>query len=117
MIRLFLWRLKFSKTSFMKIKKNDNVLVISGKNKGKKGKVLEAWPKASKIVVAGVNIVKKHRRPKREGEKGQVVEIAKPIDVSNVKLICPKCGQATRLGYRISGKAKTRICKKCKQAV
>jgi large subunit ribosomal protein L24 len=99
----------------MKIKKGDTVLIISGKDKGRKGKVLEALPRQNKIVVEGVNIVKKHRRPKSEKEKGQVVEIAKPIDFSNVKLVCPKCGQPTRVGYRLTEKGKYRICKKCQQ--
>lgn len=101
----------------MKIKKGDNVLIISGKDKGKKAKVLEAFPVKNKIVVEGVNIVKKHRRPKNEKEKGQIVEIAKPISVSNVKLVCPKCGQPARVGYQLTEKKKYRICKKCKQEV
>lgn len=101
----------------MKIKKNDTVLVISGKDKGKKGKVLEAFPRLNKITIAGVNLVKRHRRPKSEREKGQIIEIAKPINVSNVKLICPKCSQAVRAGYKITEQGKYRICKKCKQEV
>lgn len=101
----------------MKIKKDDTVLIISGKDKGKKAKVLKALPKAGKIMVEGVNIVKKHRRAKSEKEKGQIVEIPKPIDISNVKLVCPKCGQAARIGYKLAGQNKFRICKKCKQEV
>lgn len=101
----------------MKIKKDDTVLIISGKDKGKKAKVLKALPKAGKIMVEGVNIVKKHRRAKSEKEKGQIVEIPKPIDISNVKLVCPKCGQAARIGYKLTGQNKFRICKKCKQEV
>jgi len=101
----------------MKIKKNDTVLIISGKNKGKKGKVLEAFPVQNKIVVEGVNIAKKHRRPKQEKEKGQVIELTKPIDVSNVKIICPKCNKASRIGYKKVEKGKNRICKKCQQEI
>jgi len=101
----------------MKIKKNDTVLIISGKDKGKKAKVLEAHPKSNKIMVEGVNIVKKHRRPRTEKEKGQVIEIPKPISVSNVKLVCPKCSVASRVGYRLTDKGKYRICKKCQQEV
>jgi large subunit ribosomal protein L24 len=67
--------------------------------------------------VEGVNIVKRHRRPKREKEKGQIVEVSKPIDVSNVKLICPKCSQPSRIGYRLTEKGKYRICKKCNQEI
>ena len=101
----------------MKIKRDDTILVITGKDKGKKGKVLKAFPRQNKVLVEKVNIVKKHRRPKKEGEKGQVVEIPKPINASNVKLICPKCGQATRVGFRIGKNGKNRICKKCEQEV
>ncbi len=101
----------------MKIKKGDTVLIIKGKDQGKKGKVLEVFPRKGKLVVEGVNLVKKHRRPKNEKEKGQVIEIAKPLDVSNLKLICPKCGQAVRVGHKIVNKKKYRICKKCQQEI
>jgi len=101
----------------MKIKKNDTVLIISGKDKGKKAKVLESFPKQDKISVEGVNIVKKHRRPRTEKEKGQVIEVVKPVSVSNVKLICPKCSKAVRVGYRLTEKGKYRICKKCEQEI
>lgn len=101
----------------MKIKKGDTVLIVCGKDRGRKGKVLDAFPQSGKIVVEGINILKKHRRPKSEKEKGQVIELAKPIDVSNVKLICTKCSQPTRVGYRLSEKGKDRICKKCGQGV
>jgi len=101
----------------MKIKKNDQVLIISGKDKGKKGKVLEVFPVAQKIVVENINLVKKHRRPRRQGEKGQVIEIPKPLHISNVKLICPKCGEPARLGYKITGVDKLRVCKKCRQEI
>jgi len=101
----------------MKIKKGDTVLIISGKDKGKKGKVFESFPVKRKIAIEGINIVKKHRRPKTEKEKGQVIEIPKPIDVSNVKLVCPKCSQSARVGYKIVEKKKYRICKKCKQEI
>ena len=101
----------------MKIKKNDTILVITGKDKGKKGKVLKVFPRQGKVIVDGINIVKKHRRSKSEKEKGQVVEIPKPINSSNLKLVCPKCGLATRVGYSMNKKEKNRICKKCKQEV
>lgn len=102
----------------MKIKKGDVVLIISGKYRGKKGKVLKTFPKEKKILVEGVNLVKKHQRPKKEGEKGQIIEMPSPIGVSNAKLICPKCEKATRVGYKIisnlkNQKSKVRICKKC----
>lgn len=97
----------------MKIKKGDKVLIIAGKWKGKVGKVLKNFSKEKKVLVEGVNLVKKHQRPRRMGEKGQIVLIPKPIDVSNVKLICPNCERATRVGFKIEGKEKFRICKKC----
>jgi large subunit ribosomal protein L24 len=101
----------------MKIKKGDQVLITSGKDKGKKGKVLQVWPSLKKITVENINLAKKHRRPTRSGEHGQVVEIPKPLAVGNVKLICPKCGQATRLGYKNASGGKFRICKKCGEEI
>ncbi len=101
----------------MKIKKGDTVLIISGKDEGKKGKVLQAFPGQGKIIVENVNLVKKHRRPKSEKEKGQTVEITKPIDISNAKLICPKCGQPSRVGHKIIEGKKYRFCKKCREEI
>jgi len=97
----------------MKIKKGDTVLIILGKDRGRKGKVLKALPKEQKVLVEGINLKKKHIRPKREEEKGQVVQIPAPVQISNVKVICPKCGKATRVGYKITENKKSRICKKC----
>lgn len=99
----------------MKIRKGDTVLIISGKDRGRKGKVLRTFPKRERILVEGINLRKKHLRPRRAGEKGQIVEIAAPIHVSNIKIICSKCGKATRVGYKIEEKKKYRICKKCGQ--
>lgn len=99
----------------MKIKKGDTVLVISGKDRGRKGKVLRSFPKEDRVIVEGINLRKKHLRPRRAEEKGQIVEIPAPIHVSNLKLICSKCGQATRVGYKIVEEKKYRICKKCGQ--
>ena len=105
----------------MKIKKGDTVLIISGKDRGKTGKVTRALPKTKKIVVEGVNIRKKHTRPRRMGEKGQIIEIFAPLDVSNAKLICPRCGKATRIGYKViqtkDKKKKVRFCKKCLKTI
>ncbi len=101
----------------MKIKKNDQVLIIAGKDRARKGKVLESLPKQGKVVVEGLNIRKKHVRPKKEGEKGQVVEVPAPFSVSNVKMICPKCAKPTRLGYKTEGKKKYRFCKKCTKEI
>ena len=99
----------------MKLKKGDNVLIISGKDKGKTAKILKSLPKQRKILVEGVNLKKKHVRPKRDGEKGQIVQVIAPIDASNVKIICPKCGKAARIGYKIDKDRKFRFCKKCGQ--
>lgn len=104
----------------MKIKTGDTVLIISGKDRTKKGKVIEVQPKNNRIMVEGINIVKKHVRPKRSGEKGQRVEVPRPLDVSNVKLVCPKCKRPTRIGYSLVQKGREkriRICKKCKQEI
>jgi len=101
----------------MKIKNNDTILVISGKDRGKKGKVIKSIPKERRIVVEGINLMKKHIRPRKEGEKGHVVEIAASLNVSNVKLICPKCKEATRVGYKVVGENKFRVCKKCGQEI
>lgn len=101
----------------MKIKKGDTILVISGKDRGRKGKVLEAMPKEGRILVEGLNLRKKHVKPKKQGEKGQVVELPGPIFTSNVKVICSKCGKASRVGYKIDGKNKYRLCKNCKSEI
>ena len=101
----------------MKVKKGDSVLIIAGKDKGRTGKIIRSLPKELKILVEGINLKKKHVRPKREGEKGQVVSIPAPMDVSDVKVICPKCGKATRIGYKVEKDIKNRICKKCLQAI
>ena len=99
----------------MKVRKSDTVLIISGKDRGKTGKVLKALPKESKVLVEGVNLRKKHRKPKRAGEKGQIVTLPSAISSSNVKLVCSKCGKAARAGYKIESVRKFRICKQCGQ--
>jgi large subunit ribosomal protein L24 len=101
----------------MKIRKEDQVLIMSGKDRGKKGKVLEVFPQEGRIMVEGVNLRKKHQRPKKSGEKGQIVILPGPISVSNVKLICSRCGKPTRVGFKVLNKNKVRICKKCNQEI
>jgi large subunit ribosomal protein L24 len=101
----------------MKIKKGDQVLIISGKDKGRKGKVIKAFPKEERVSVEGINIRKKHVRPKKSGEKGQIIQTPAPLHISNVKAICSKCGKAVRIGYKIEGDKKHRICKKCRQEI
>jgi large subunit ribosomal protein L24 len=101
----------------MKIKKGDTVKIITGKDKGKTGKILKVLLKKDKILIEGLNLYKKHVRPKRQGEKGEVVLVPRPIDVSNVMLVCPNCNQAVKIGYRFDVERKLRICKKCGAAV
>lgn len=101
----------------MKIKKGDTVLITKGKYRGKTGKVLKALPKENRVIVEAVNIVKKHTKPKKSGEKGKILEIPASIRVSNVKLICKKCKKASRISYKVVSKkekeVKIRICKRC----
>ncbi|MBE0448378.1 MAG: 50S ribosomal protein L24 [Actinobacteria bacterium] len=98
----------------MSIRKGDRVEVIAGKDKGKKGKVLLALPKEERVMVEGITMIKRHVRPTRKVPQGGIQEREAPIHVSNVQVICPSCGQPTRIGYRIaeSGK-KVRVCRKC----
>ena len=97
----------------MKIKKDDKVVVLSGKDKGKQGKVLVANPKAGKVVVEGVSVATKHQKPMGQGQEGGIIKVETPIYVSKVQLVCPKCGKATRVGYSLEGDEKVRVCKKC----
>ncbi len=102
----------------MKIKKGDQVLITLGKDKGKKGTVLRVLPKEEKIIVENINILKKHTKPRKSGEKkGQIIQFPGKIFASKVKIICSKCGIATRVGYKISEGKKYRVCKKCKQEI
>jgi len=97
----------------MKIKKGDTIKIISGKDKNKTGKVLKVVPRRSKVLIEGLNLYKKHVKPKREGEKGETVLVPRPMDISNILLICSVCGKAVKSGSRFDGKIKIRICKKC----
>lgn len=97
----------------LSIKKGDTVAVNSGKDRGERGKVLKIFPKEGRLVVEGINVRKKRQRPKKQGQKGQVVEAASPIARSNVNLFCSHCGKGVRFGAKISGKNKLRVCKKC----
>ncbi len=97
----------------MKLKKGDQILIIKGKDKNKKAKILRGFPRKEMILAEGINIKKVHKKAKKEGEKGQVVEIAFPFPSSKAKLICPKCGKPARIGYLIQEGKKQRVCKKC----
>ncbi len=98
---------------FMRIKKGDNVLIIAGKDKGKKAKVLKSFPSKGLILVEGVNIKKTHKRPKKQGEKGQIVEVSFPMNDCKAQIICSECNKPTRIGYKVEADNKVRICKKC----
>ncbi len=106
----------------MKIKKNDKVKIIAGKDNGKTGKVLQVFLSDERASVEGINILIKHLRPQKQGEKGQRIEFPAPLRISNMMLICPKCNKETRVGYKIvkaeDGKEKKyRVCKKCEQTI
>ena len=95
------------------VRRDDKVVVISGKDKGKEGKVLSADPKNGKVVVEGVNVATKHQKPQRQGQDGGIIKMETPIYVSKVQLVCPKCGKATRVGHKVVDGKKVRVCKKC----
>ena len=106
----------------MFVKAKDQVVVISGKDKGAKGKVIAAQPKTGRIAVEGVAIVSKHQKPRQQGQPGGIVKKEAFIDASNVMLICPKCGKAVRIGHKIeevtgkdgkTRKKNVRVCRKC----
>ena len=97
----------------MNIKKNDKVVVLSGKDKGKEGKVLTAMPAEKKVVGEGVNVATCHVKPRKQGEEGGIVRREIPMYVSKVMLVCPKCGKPTRVASKVEDGKKVRVCKKC----
>ena len=101
------------------VRKNDNVLVTTGKDRGKRGRVLKVLPEKNRVVVEGVNVIKRHTKPNPQRQiKGGVVEREAPLHASNVQLVCPECGKATRIGRKILGDGrKVRICRKCEGVV
>ncbi len=106
----------------MHIKKNDIVKILVGKDRGKTGKVLQILPSQKKASIEGLNLLIKHLRPQKEGEKGQRIEFPAFVDISNLALVCPNCGKASRVGTKIiksEGKKdkKFRFCKKCKEII
>ena len=101
----------------MKIIKGDTVKVILGKDRGKTGSVIRTFPARDKIIIDGLNLVKKHVRPKKQGEKGQMVSVPRPLAVSKVMLVCASCKEPTRVGSRMDGARKVRYCKKCKAKI
>ena len=101
------------------VRRNDNVIVISGKDRGKRGRVLKVLPEKNRLVVEGVNIIKRHTKPNPgRNIKGGLIEREAPLHASNVQIVCPECGKATRIGRRILGDGrKVRICRKCEGVV
>ena len=99
--------------SKMHVKKDDTVLILSGDDRGKKGKVLEVSPKEGKVIVEGFNVVTKHVKRTRMGQVGGIVETESAIYADKVQLVCPKCDQPTRVGHVVEDGKKLRVCKKC----
>ena len=97
----------------MSIKKDDLVVVLSGKDKGKHGKVLAVMPKESKVIVEKVNVVYHHTKPRKQGEEDGILKKEAPIYACKVQKVCPKCNKPTRIGHKVEGGKKVRICKKC----
>ena len=98
----------------MKVVKNDTVLVISGNYKGKKGKVLKVFPKEQRVIVEGVNFIKKHTRPTQKNQQGGIVEREAPVHISNLMVVCPKCDVPSRIGRKVLENGKhIRICRSC----
>ena len=97
----------------MNVKKGDTVVVLSGKDKGKQGKILAVDPKGGKVVVEGINMVTKHVKPRKQGETGGIVKAEAPINACKVSIYCPKCKKGTRVAHKIEGDKKVRVCKHC----
>ncbi len=101
----------------MKLKLRDKVIMLAGRDKGKTGEVAHILPKTNQVVVEGLNVVKRHTKPSNKQPRGGILEIAKPITAGKVALVCPSCKEPTRIGYRVNGKNKDRICRKCEAVV
>lgn len=102
----------------LRIKKNDTVVVLTGKNKGKSGRVLSVLPSKEKLIIEGINIVKKHMKPNKQYSQGGIIDKEAPVHISNAMLICPKCSKPTRIGNTLLDEGrKARTCKKCKEVI
>ncbi len=97
----------------MNVKKNDTVVVLSGKDKGKQGKVLSVDPKAGKVVVEKINVASRHQKPRKQGEEGGIIQKETPLYASKVMTVCPKCNKPTRVAHKMEGDKKVRVCKHC----
>lgn len=101
----------------MKLKKGDNIKVVTGKDKGKTGKIDKVFPKLGKVLVANVNQFKRHLKARSQSQPSEIVTLTKPLPESSVVLVCPKCHKEARIGYKIEKGVKSRICKKCKSEI
>ena len=101
----------------MKIHKGDTVFVLSGKDAGKRAKVLRALPKEEMVVVEGVGVFKKHQKPTQTARRTGIIEVTRPTPVSKVQLVCPACEKPTRVGYLIKDGKKVRVCKRCHEEI
>ncbi len=101
----------------MKLIKGDNVIVIAGKDKGKKGKITRVLPKENKVIVDGLNMVKKHQRPRKSNEKGSIINVSLPIHASNVQIVDPKTGKGSRIGKKKVGDKIVRVARKSNQEI
>jgi len=101
----------------MKLKKGDNVIIITGKDKGKKGKITKVLVKDNKIIVDGLNMVKKNQRARKQGEKGSIISISLPMNASNVMIVDPKTGKGSRIGKKLIGEKFVRVAKKSNQEI
>ena len=102
----------------MQIHKKDTVVVITGKNRGRQGRVLKAMPEENKVIVENINMIKRHMKSRAQGQPGNIVDKEAPIDASNVMLVCPKCKKGVRVGYKtLENNTKVRVCKKCGTAI
>lgn len=100
----------------MHLKKGDTIQMIAGADRGKKGTVLAAFPATGRIAAEGINVKKKHVRPRRQGQKGELVQVPMPFPAPRALLVCRACGKPTRVAFRLDGGKKTRTCKKCGKA-
>lgn len=102
----------------MKIRKNDNVIIIAGKDRGKKGKVRHVFPKKGRLTVEGLNMIKRHSKAKGGARQAGIIEMEAPVNASNVMLICDKCGKPTRIGFKsLDNGRKARICRFCQEVI
>ena len=101
----------------MRFKKGDEIIITSGKDKGKKGKIDKTYPKKDTVLLPGLNVFKRHMKKRDEQHPGGIIPFARPLSVANIALVCPKCGKPTRIGYKLEKNKKSRICRKCKSII